>query len=44
VAVRIAGLPLTRQLRAVWSGAAHLPPGPARDLFGLATRTVGPKE
>ncbi|MCW2676447.1 MAG: transcriptional regulator, LysR family [Modestobacter sp.] len=36
VAVRVADLPLTRQLRAVWAGSARLPAGPARDLLGIA--------
>ena len=38
VAVRVADLPLTRQLRAVWAGTAHLPAGPARDLLAIAAR------
>ena len=32
------GLTLGRVLRAVWVGAPHLPPGPARDLVAIAAR------
>ena len=38
LAVRIAGLDLGRQLRAVWAGSPALPAGPARDLLALAAR------
>jgi molybdate transport repressor ModE-like protein len=35
-AVPVQGLDLGRTLRAVWTGAARMPPGPARDLLGVA--------
>jgi DNA-binding transcriptional LysR family regulator len=35
-AVPVAGLDLGRTLRAVWTGAARMSPGPARDLLGVA--------
>ncbi|MBB2902084.1 DNA-binding transcriptional LysR family regulator [Kineococcus radiotolerans] len=35
-AVPVEGLDLGRTLRAVWAGPARLPPGPARDLLGVA--------
>lgn len=40
VAVRLADLTLNRRLHAVWSGAAHQPPGPARDLLAIAIRAT----
>jgi len=40
VAVRVAGLELRRQLRAVWAGGPALPPGPARDLLAIAARSA----
>lgn len=36
--VRVAGLDLRRDLRAVWTGPHRPPPGPVRDLIGLAAR------
>ncbi|KQS64988.1 LysR family transcriptional regulator [Modestobacter sp. Leaf380] len=38
VAVRVSGLELGRELRAVWSGAATPAAGPARDLLAIAAR------
>ena len=38
IAVPVADLPLTRQLRAVWPRASRLPAGPARDLIAIAMR------
>ncbi|WP_432560807.1 LysR family transcriptional regulator [Kineococcus sp. SYSU DK003] len=35
-AVTVEGLDLSRTLRAVWTGAARMAPGPARDLLGVA--------
>ncbi|MEZ0491167.1 LysR family transcriptional regulator [Kineococcus sp. TBRC 1896] len=35
-AVEVRGLDLSRALRAVWTGAARMAPGPARDLLGIA--------
>jgi hypothetical protein len=42
LAVRVAGLELGRQLRAVWAGASTLPAGPARDLLAIAARRGQP--
>ncbi len=39
VAVEVAGLDLTRTLRAVWQGGATPPAGASRDLIALAVRT-----
>jgi DNA-binding transcriptional LysR family regulator len=40
-AVRLADVPLTRRLYAVWAGTTRLPPGPARDLLAIATLVEG---
>lgn len=39
VVVPVPGLDLGRRLRAVWSGPARLPAGPARDLLDVAAAT-----
>jgi DNA-binding transcriptional LysR family regulator len=38
VVVPVLGIDLGRRLRAVWSGAAQPPAGPARDLVAVAAR------
>lgn len=40
--VTVEGLDLRRTLRAVWTGAARMAPGPARELLGIAAGTVHP--
>lgn len=41
-AVTVDGLDLGRTLRAVWTGTARMPPGPARDLLGIAGQGLQP--
>ncbi len=37
-ALRVSGVDLVRELRAVWTGGAQPPAGPARDLVAIASR------
>ena len=40
VEVQLAGVDLSRQLRAIWQGAGQPPAGPVRDLIAVSCRTV----